>query len=193
MEFEALCVGDADQLLQPCVDCGRVTGNFCETTLQQGHALWQGGSCFVADHVRGSDWAPNQRTPLCTECEERHGACRFCRKVHSCTPPAHRRKRQLIGDVEEVPAHLSSGTGSTCDSNPRNVQEKNAKVARVKLERHERPLTTNECWPGTLRTGMRWLTGKTSTLITILSLRMLQRLRKMVTDVLFRRARNAEP
>ena len=30
-------------------------------------------------------------TPLCSRCEDQHGACRFCCRVHSCTPPAHRR------------------------------------------------------------------------------------------------------
>ena len=94
MVLDVLCFGTEEQLLQPCVDCGLITGNFCETKRQRGHILWQGGYCFVADHLHGSGWAPYQRTPLCTKCERLHGSCRFCRKVHGCTPPAHRGERQ---------------------------------------------------------------------------------------------------
>ena len=94
MELQVLCVGDEEELMRPCVDCGLITGNFCETERQRGHILWQGGNCFVADHERGSDWAPYQRTPLCTKCEKLHGSCHFCRKVHSCTPPQHGGKQQ---------------------------------------------------------------------------------------------------
>ena len=94
MVLDVLCFGTEEQLLQPCVNCGLITGNFCETQRQRGHDLWQGGYCFVADHLRGSDWAPYQRTPLCTKCENLYGSCRFCRKVHGCTPPAHRGERQ---------------------------------------------------------------------------------------------------
>ena len=77
---------------RPCVDCGRVTGNFCETLLQMGHALWQGGVCLAANRIPSEPWAEDQRTPLCTSCERRHGACRFCRGVYGCTPPSHRRQ-----------------------------------------------------------------------------------------------------
>ena len=81
-----LAVGDG--LIRPCVDCGRQTGNFCETLLQAGHAYWQGGVCLAADWMPQEEWADGQRTPLCTSCEERYGACRFCRGVQTCTPPS---------------------------------------------------------------------------------------------------------
>ena len=77
-----------DDLIRPCVDCGRKTGNFCETMMQKGHAFWQGGVCLAADWVPSEAWAEGQRTPLCTSCEARNGACRFCRRVPACTPPA---------------------------------------------------------------------------------------------------------
>ena len=89
-ELTILCTGDPAQLLRPCVDCGLLTGNFCETMAQAGHAEWQGGVCLAADRVPTEVWASGQRTPLCSRCEDQHGACRFCRRVHSCTPPAHR-------------------------------------------------------------------------------------------------------
>jgi len=45
------------------------------------------GVCLAADHMLME--TSGQRTPLCTHCERQHGACHFCRRVHSCTPPAH--------------------------------------------------------------------------------------------------------
>ena len=50
-----LAVGDG--LIRPCVDCGRQTGNFCETLLQAGHAFWQGGVCLAADWMPQEEWA----------------------------------------------------------------------------------------------------------------------------------------
>ena len=79
--------GDEAMLLRPCVDRGRHTGNFCETLDQVGHAGWQGGVCLAEDRVLSDEWAEGQRTLLCYHCKDKHGACRFCRKVHGCTPP----------------------------------------------------------------------------------------------------------
>ena len=63
------CVGAA------CVDCGLNTGRFCD-------------HCFAKDRIPSEEWAPNQLTPLCSKCESRWDACRFCRGVSSCTPPS---------------------------------------------------------------------------------------------------------
>ena len=38
-----------DGKIRPCVDCGRRTGNFFETTDQTGHSLWQRGARVAAD------------------------------------------------------------------------------------------------------------------------------------------------
>ena len=62
----------ADQLVQPCVDCGLWTGNWCE--------------CFGQQWMPNSTWEPGQHTPLCTCCENRHGKCHYCRRVQWCTP-----------------------------------------------------------------------------------------------------------
>ncbi len=78
--------GKVEDLLRPCVDCGRITGNFCETLLQ-GQGEWQGGVCLAESRVPSERWLEGQRTPLCSRCEAEHGACRFCRRVHGCTPP----------------------------------------------------------------------------------------------------------
>ena len=81
-----LAASDKDTLCRPCVDCGRRTGNFCETLRQAGHAYWQGGICLAETWIPTERWAEGQRTPLCTPCEEKLGACRFCRGVQGCTP-----------------------------------------------------------------------------------------------------------
>jgi len=81
------CFGSPEELFRPCVDCGKRTGSYCETMLQKGHILWQGGVCLAADRVPAEQWAPEQKTPLCNQCQDDHYACRFCRRVHGCTPP----------------------------------------------------------------------------------------------------------
>ena len=70
----------------PCVDCGLMTGNFCD-----GGILVAYDQCFAAERVP-HDYANigglgRQRTPLCSYCETLHNYCRFCRGVASCTPP----------------------------------------------------------------------------------------------------------
>jgi len=80
--------GPAALYFRPCVDCGRMTGSYCETKKQAGHRLWQGGVCLAADRVPSEEWGEGQSTPLCTRCEAVYYACR---RVHSCTPPAHQR------------------------------------------------------------------------------------------------------
>ena len=85
-------VGEVADLARPCVDCGLITSNYCETVRQIGHAHWQGGICLAAIHVPAERWVLGQRTPLCTFCEKRFGACRFCRGVKGCTPEARANK-----------------------------------------------------------------------------------------------------
>jgi len=70
--------GTSEELIRPCVDCGLYTSNFCEST--------DGYGCSASDRVPSEHWCMNQATPLCTRCEDHHTACRFCRKVHGCTP-----------------------------------------------------------------------------------------------------------
>ena len=76
MAMQVLCRGSKKMLCRPCVDCGLYTGRFCD-------------HCLAASRVPSEEWAPNQATPLCSQCDWRWEACRFCRGVHSCTPPAH--------------------------------------------------------------------------------------------------------
>ncbi len=79
LQVQVLAAGDEDDLLRPCVDCGLITGNFCETPLQRGHDEWQGGVCLAESRVPSEKWVKDQRTPLCYKCESNLGACRFCR------------------------------------------------------------------------------------------------------------------
>ena len=66
----------------PCVDCGLMTGNFCDGF------LFAYDQCFAAERVP-HDFAKyaGMLTPLCSYCETLQSFCRFCRGVVSCTPP----------------------------------------------------------------------------------------------------------
>ena len=69
----------------PCVDCGLMTGNFCDGAPSVGY-----DKCFASDRVP-EDYPfavyGGFRTPLCTFCETCSRYCRFCRGVTGCTPP----------------------------------------------------------------------------------------------------------
>ena len=70
----------------PCVDCGLLTGNFCDGSP---HSVGYNG-CFSVNRLPKdypSEMYGGMYTPLCTYCETRFGYCRFCRGVASCTPP----------------------------------------------------------------------------------------------------------
>jgi hypothetical protein len=66
-DIEVMCYGDPTLLYRPCVDCGRLTGCFCDF-------------CLAVSHEPDAEWVPNQRTPLCTVCDTNFLACHFCRK-----------------------------------------------------------------------------------------------------------------
>ena len=68
--LEVLAFGDADELFRPCADCGLRTGSFCDF-------------CYGADRYPKEKWAANQHTPLCSRCDDEHGACHFCREEQS--------------------------------------------------------------------------------------------------------------
>ena len=87
MELKVRTFGAIDDLNRPCVECGLITGNYCETLSQVGHPLWQGGICLASERIPSEKWQQCQSTPLCCGCEILYGACRFCRGVHGCTQP----------------------------------------------------------------------------------------------------------
>ena len=70
-------------LVRPCVDCGQITGNWCNN------------ECHAIDQVPFGDaihesWNPEQITPHCTVCDTRCRWCHFCRGMAWCSPDVHR-------------------------------------------------------------------------------------------------------
>ena len=63
-----------DPCLMPCVDCGFVTTDFCDT-------CWGEGP-FPQDKAHG------KFIPLCPRCELVKWQCHFCRREDWCDPPA---------------------------------------------------------------------------------------------------------
>ena len=63
-------------MFRPCVDCGRLTGNFCDN------------DCPAEQWCPSEQWCDGQLTPQCTVCEKQHVVCHYCREVPSCTPAA---------------------------------------------------------------------------------------------------------
>ena len=72
--IEVIAIGDKDMLCRPCVDCGKKTGRFCDY-------------CKAADRLPDERWAHGQLTPLCSDCDNEHDQCHFCRGQLWCTPP----------------------------------------------------------------------------------------------------------
>ena len=73
--LEVLAMGDAEILARPCVDCGLVTGCFCD-------------SCIASERMPGEVWAKGLMAPLCSSCDRKRGACHFCRGESWARPPA---------------------------------------------------------------------------------------------------------
>ena len=72
--LEAFSFGSSGQLSRPCVDCGLITGSFCDF-------------CKASDRCPKEKWQPNQMTPLCPYCDRKHKMCHFCRGQKWCVPP----------------------------------------------------------------------------------------------------------
>ena len=77
IDMTVLAVGDAEMLTRPCVDCGLVTGRFCDY-------------CYAKDRVPSEEWAEGQLTPLCSTCDWKFGMCHFCKGLVWCVPPTRR-------------------------------------------------------------------------------------------------------
>eukprot|EP01050_Picozoa_sp_SAG11_P009308 SAG11_NODE_865_length_6832_cov_21.731026_3_plen_151_part_00 len=73
--------GSREELFRQCEWCRNGTGNYCETWAAPRASAennWQGGVCLAAQRIPQEQWQPGQRTPLCTQCEERFKACPYC-------------------------------------------------------------------------------------------------------------------
>ena len=73
-QLEVLAVGTPETLNRSCVDCGRVTGRFCDY-------------CYAKDRIPDEKWEEGQMTPLCSVCDNKFGACHFCRGLKWSVPP----------------------------------------------------------------------------------------------------------
>ena len=73
-----LAAGPTSMLSRPCVDCGQITGRYCD-------------HCLAADRIQNEQWAQGQQPPLCSECDNQHDMCHFCRGLTWVRPPAWRR------------------------------------------------------------------------------------------------------
>ena len=71
--MEIICTGDVKTLCRPCVDCGLITGRFCD-------------HCYASDRMPTERWSPGQLTPLCSKCDNKHDSCHFCRGQKWCMP-----------------------------------------------------------------------------------------------------------
>ena len=71
--IEVLCAGDLKTLCRPCVDCGLITGRYCDY-------------CYAEDRLPQETWAPGQMTPLCHKCDNARDMCHFCAGKLWCTP-----------------------------------------------------------------------------------------------------------
>ena len=74
VKMEVYAAGTVEELVRPCVDCGRLTGNYCD-------------SCFAVDRLPSETWVQGQRTPLCTICDRQRDICHFCLGRSWVTPP----------------------------------------------------------------------------------------------------------
>ena len=81
--LDVLAFGTEEQLCRPCVDCGLVTGRFCDY-------------CRAADRLPDEVWVDNQMTPLCSHCDNKYDACHFCRGQLWCVPPSHTHAKPTI-------------------------------------------------------------------------------------------------
>ena len=77
--MQVLAVGTEELLRRPCVDCGRRTGRYCDGN--------EDGECFAADRLPDEEWADRQLTPLCSECDNKHDMCHWCRGLAWCAAP----------------------------------------------------------------------------------------------------------
>ena len=72
--------GELISLIRPCVDCGLLTGNWCEA------------NCFAVNWLGSKleDWQDSQITPHCTHCEKSNRFCHFCLGKDWATPDTYR-------------------------------------------------------------------------------------------------------
>ena len=101
--MNVLSQGTPEELCRPCADCGLFTGRFCDGEEFEA----SGKCCFAAERIPSEIWVVGQRTPLCSECDWKHGKCRFCRGIITCAFFPHRCKG-VVPDTD-IDADSSEG------------------------------------------------------------------------------------
>ena len=108
----------------PCVDCGLMTGNFCDGGLTVGY-----DNCFATNRVP-QDYPGSlyngMHTPLCSFCETCSEVCRFCRGVEGCTPPS--RDRHWSNWLPSLARRFTAGEFQRCTEMEwfsRDIEESN--------------------------------------------------------------------
>ena len=97
--------GNIVSLIRPCVDCGLLTGNWCEA------------SCFAEDWLGSKleDWNDSQMTPHCSFCEKKYQFCHFCLRKDWVTPDTHRRVNGVRVPLEDTDLNHKDD-GVICES-----------------------------------------------------------------------------
>ena len=88
VSLHVIGAGHVSELCRPCVDCGQITGNFCDGNVHI-NGIFCGRpdlSCWAADRVPDEVWVRGQYTPLCPKCDSLYEQCHFCRKLSWCRP-----------------------------------------------------------------------------------------------------------
>ena len=104
---------DPTILMRECVDCGLRTGRFCDYCRAEDR--------FPAGDATRRGWAPGQRTPLCSFCDNSRDGCHFCLGI-LVTRPVHIYRGM---SAEELIA-ASSGAKDASEQEPRSVREERA-------------------------------------------------------------------
>ena len=105
VNMEVLAWGDEKMLIRPCVDCGLMTGRYCD---------W----CRAADRCPNEQWAKGQMAPLCSYCDNMLDACHFCRGLSWCAPPptAKHHSTKATASAEPFPQPLPSAPAVMWDA-----------------------------------------------------------------------------
>ena len=134
-DLEVIAMGSSDTLIRPCVDCGLMTGRFCD-------------DCRAAERVPKEGWAPGQKTPLCSECDNREGRCHFCRgQKWACPPPHERERRTASGSSSNSSSSVLLGGTLTRPQNapsvprPEDDEDDLCRLAAGLSQRHGDPGT----------------------------------------------------
>ena len=132
--MEVLAFGSKEMLTRPCVDCGVVTGRFCD---------W----CFAEDRCPTEQWAAGQMTPLCSYCDNTHNACHFCRRQSWCVPPPSTQRpstRTTSTNAASAGATSARGSGHGAGESSKGEPQKESQAQANDIEQAQAPAPAKE-------------------------------------------------